>query len=79
MVTALASNFLEEQGGHLHTFSFDFTHNQECFQPNAFQPTQDRPYVDQVLSRYPLHHTYLECDEADLAELLGTESMLTLV
>lgn len=71
VVTALASNFLEEQGGHLHTFSFDFTHNQECFQPNAFQPTQDRPYVDQVLSLYPLHHTYLECDEADLAELLG--------
>lgn len=70
IVTALASDFLERQGKRLHTFSFDFTHNAECFQPNAFQPTQDRPYVDRMLACYPLQHTCLECDEADLAELL---------
>lgn len=70
VVTAMASNFLEKQGGQLNTFSFDFTHNAESFRPNAFQPTRDRPYVDQVLSLYPLHHTYLECDEATLVELL---------
>ncbi|HIV87407.1 MAG TPA: asparagine synthase C-terminal domain-containing protein, partial [Candidatus Pygmaiobacter gallistercoris] len=34
------------------------------------QPTRDRPYVDQVLALYPLHHTYLECDEITLADLL---------
>ena len=70
VVTALASDYLEEQGGHLHTFSFDFTHNRESFRPNAFQPTQDRPFVDRVLACYPLHHTYLECEEAELAALL---------
>ncbi len=70
VVTAIASRQLEAKGVALNTFSFDFTHNDTCFQSNAFQPTRDRPYVDQVLALYPLHHTYLECDEATLADLL---------
>ena len=71
MVTAIASRQLGLEGVTLNTFSFDFAHNDACFQSNAFQPTRDRPYVDQVLALYPLHHTYLECDEATLAGLLG--------
>ena len=70
VVTALASRQLEAEGKTLNTFSFDFAHNDTCFQSNAFQPTRDRPYVDQVLALYPLHHTYLECDETTLADLL---------
>ena len=70
VVTAIASRQLGLEGLTLNTFSFDFTHNDTCFQSNAFQPTRDRPYVDQVLALYPLHHTYLECDEATLADLL---------
>lgn len=70
VVTALASRRLAEEGKTLNTFSFDFAHNDTCFQSNAFQPTRDRPYVDKVLELYPLHHTYLECDEATLADLL---------
>lgn len=70
VVTALASQQLGAEGVTLNTFSFDFTHNDTCFQSNAFQPTRDRPYVDQVLALYALHHTYLECDEATLADLL---------
>ena len=27
--------------------------------------------MDQVLALYPLEHTYLECDETTLADLLG--------
>ncbi len=71
VVTAIASRQLGQEGVTLNTFSFDFAHNDACFQSNAFQPTRDRPYVDQVLALYPLHHTYLECDEATLAGLLG--------
>ena len=71
VVTAIASRQLAAEGKTLNTFSFDFAHNDACFQSNAFQPTRDRPYVDQVLALYPLHHTYLECDEATLADLLG--------
>lgn len=70
VVTAIACNQLRERGHTLNTFSFDFAHNDDCFQANAFQPTRDRPYVDQVLALYSLHHTYLECDEATLADLL---------
>lgn len=70
VVTALASRQLESEGAVLNTFSFDFTHNDDCFQSNAFQPTRDRPFVDQVLALYPLRHTYLECDEVTLADLL---------
>lgn len=70
VVTAIASNFLQQQGKTLNTFSFDFAHNEEFFQANSFQPTRDRPYVDQVLALYPLRHTYLECDESTLANLL---------
>lgn len=70
VVTAIASRELGAEGVTLNTFSFDFAHNDTCFQSNAFQPTRDRPYVDQVLELYPLHHTYLECDEATLADLL---------
>lgn len=70
VVTALASRLLEGEGKTLNTFSFDFAHNDQCFQSNPFQPTRDRPYVDQVLALYPLHHTYLECDEATLVGLL---------
>ena len=70
VVTAIACRELEAKGCTLNTFSFDFAHNDDCFQANAFQPTRDRPYVDQVLALYPLHHTYLECDEVTLAGLL---------
>ena len=70
VVTAIACKALEEKGRTLNTFSFDFTHNDDCFRANAFQPSRDRPYVDQVLALYPLRHTYLECDEATLADLL---------
>ena len=70
VVTAIACRQLQSEGQTLNTFSFDFTHNDTCFQSNAFQPTRDRPYVDLVLGLYPLHHTFLECDETTLADLL---------
>ena len=54
VVTAIASRELGAEGVTLNTFSFDFAHNDTCFQANAFQPTRDRPYVDQVLALYPL-------------------------
>lgn len=72
IVTALASNYLKEQQKILNTFSFDFTENDTYFKSNSFQPEQDRPYVDKMLKMYKLNHTYLECNETDLADLLYT-------
>ncbi|HPU58935.1 MAG TPA: asparagine synthase (glutamine-hydrolyzing), partial [Candidatus Avimonas sp.] len=72
IVTAVASSYLNENGVTLNTFSFDFKDNSKFFKSNAFQPERDRPYVDMMLSMYNLNHTYLECDEGLLADLLYT-------
>lgn len=70
IVTAVASDFLAEHGTRLNTFSFDFKDNGLYFRSNAFQPERDRPFVDIMLSKYDVNHTYLECDESLLSDLL---------
>jgi asparagine synthase (glutamine-hydrolysing) len=70
IVTAVAANELTAQGSSLNTFSFDFTGNDKYFSSNAFQPERDRPYVDIMLGYIGTRHTYLECDEERLADLL---------
>lgn len=70
IVTAVASNHLKKSGKILNTFSFDFTDNDIYFKSNSFQPERDRPYVDIMLKKYNTNHTYLECDEASLADYL---------
>lgn len=72
IVTALAQQYLSQQGETLNTFSFDFKDNDKYFQSNSFQPEQDRPYVDIMRAHYPTHHTYLECDEIQLYNHLFT-------
>ncbi len=70
IVTAVAADFMERSGGQLNTFSFDFKGNDEYFTSNSFQPERDKPYVDIMLSHIHTNHSYLECDEKRLAELL---------
>lgn len=74
IVTAVAADFLQKEGAVLNTYSFDFAGNERYFKANAFQPEQDRPYVDIMLSHIDVHHTYLQCEEPLLVALL-TESM----
>ena len=66
LVTAVCSNALKENGEVLTTYSFDFVGNDKNFKANAFQPSQDRPYVDLMVSHCHTDHHYLECDKADL-------------
>lgn len=70
IVTAVAYNYLKNKGQTLNTFSFDFTENDIYFKANSFQPERDKPFVDMMLKVYPSNHTYLECDEAVLADYL---------
>lgn len=70
IITALAANYLKKEGKILNTFSFDFTDNDKYFKSNSFQPEQDRPYVDIMLKSYNLNHTYLECSNENLADML---------
>lgn len=70
LVSAIASKKLAEKGQRLCTFSFDFTGNQENFRPNDFQSSQDRPFVEQMVSHLQSDHTYLECDSRSQADCL---------
>lgn len=61
LVSAVCAAELKKQGRQLATFSFDFTGNREHFHANDFQPSEDRPYVDQMVKFLDSHHQYLEC------------------
>ena len=61
LVTAICAKELKKQGKALNTFSFDFTDNQKFFKSNAFQPSQDRPYAEQMVSHCGTNHRFLEC------------------
>lgn len=70
LVTAICAKELGKVGQQLETYSFDFKDNDKNFKANSFQPTQDRPYVDIMKDYVGSRHTYLECDNFDLADSL---------
>lgn len=70
IVTSVSSTYLEKFNKKLNTFSFDFKDNDIHFKSNSFQPEMDKPYVDIMLKKFDLNHTYLECNEQDLISLL---------
>ncbi len=70
IVTAIAAKYLSEHRKLLNTFSFDFTDNNKYFKASSFQPEQDRPYVRKMLEHFNLNHTFLECDQLELANFL---------
>lgn len=70
VVSAVCAKELQKEGKQLTTYSFDFTENDKYFKANSFQPSQDRPYVDQMVSYLHSDHHYLECDNKQQADLL---------
>ena len=54
----------------LDTYSFDFKDNDVNFKANAFQPSQDRPWVDKVKEYAGTRHHYLECRNEELYDYL---------
>lgn len=66
LVTSICSRELQKQGGQLSTYSFDFKDNTVNFKANAFQPSQDRPWVDTMVKYAKTNHHYLECKNEDL-------------
>ena len=69
-VSAICAQELKKQGKQLHTFSFDFVDNDKYFQSNAFQPSQDRPYVEKMVQFLDSKHHFLECETGTQVELL---------
>ena len=72
LVTAVCSDEMRKKGRKLDTYSFDFKDNNLNFQSNAFQPTQDRPWVDKMVEYADTSHHYLECRNEELFEYLFT-------
>lgn len=70
IVSAVCALELKKKGKTLDTFSFDFKENDKYFQPNSFQPSQDRPFVDIMADAIGSHHRYLECTNEQQAALL---------
>lgn len=70
LVSAVCVSLAEEKGQRLDTFSFDFTDNGKYFKANAFQPSQDHPYVEQMADFLNSQHHCLECSSRQLADLL---------
>lgn len=66
LVTAICSEELKKKGKTLKTYSFDFIDNQKYFQSNAFQPSMDRPFAQEMTEFSHTSHSYLECSNMDL-------------
>ena len=62
LVTSICARELKKQGKVLNTFSFDFKDNNKYFKSNAFQPSQDRPWVEKMAEYAGTNHRFLECD-----------------
>ena len=70
LITAICANELGKMDKKIETYSFDFAGNEKHFKSNSFQPSQDRPFVDVMVKHVGSKHTYLECDNLDLADNL---------
>lgn len=70
LVTAICSSELQKEGKQLDTYSFDFTDNDVNFKANAFQPSQDRPWVEKMVEFAGTNHHFLECNHIDLYDYL---------
>lgn len=70
VVSAVAADHLKKQGRVLDTYSFDYTDNTENFQASGFQPEEDRPYVEKMVSHIGSNHRYLECGYQELFHCL---------
>ena len=67
LVTAICAAEYKKQGKRMNTYSFDFTGNHENFKASRYQPSEDRPYAEQMARLIGSSHTILECDKEELA------------
>lgn len=70
IVTAVCAKELKKREKTLDTFSFDFTDNDKYFRSNAFQPSQDRPFVEYMAAALGTNHRFLECSGQDQLDCL---------
>jgi len=70
-VTAFAAAACAERGvGPLPTYSVDYAGNAQHFQPSAYQPDADAPYIELMARRFGTAHRTVLLDARALAEAL---------
>lgn len=75
IITAIASQaFTRDAKGQLHTYSIDYENNNKHFKGNAFQPSDDQPWIRKVSSKLNTMHHHAVISQKELAEYL-TEAM----
>lgn len=70
LVSSVCAREMKKKNQKLITFSFDFTGNGKNFKANAFQPSQDRPFVETMADYLDSDHHFLECTTQDQFRLL---------
>ncbi|MEI4771345.1 asparagine synthase (glutamine-hydrolyzing) [Psychrobacillus sp. FJAT-51614] len=71
LISAIAANAYRRDGKPpLHTYSIDYENNQQHFQGNAFQPSDDRPWIQKVSSSLGTLHHYSIISQNQLVESL---------
>lgn len=71
-ITAIAAGHQAVLGENLATFSVDYVDNEKYFQPNAFQPNADAPWIAKVSEHFQTKHHSFQFDTPELAEALIT-------
>lgn len=70
LVSAIVAGEMAKEGKQLSTYSFDYVDNSKYFTASAFQPSEDRPYVDVMKEHINSNHRYLFCDSKGLYDAL---------
>ena len=71
IITAVAaSHYSKNHMPPIETYSFDYIDNQKYFTPSAFQPDDDKPWVERVSSYLGTNHRTLICDIESLVDSL---------
>lgn len=75
-ITAIAATtHAENQKGSLPTFSVDYADNEKHFQPNAFQPGADGPWIERMSQAFNTQHTNCKFNIPELVESLKDSTL----
>lgn len=66
IITAIASNYYQNQGKQLETFSVDYVDQNKNFIKNDFQPNLDDEYIELMVKEYNTKHTKIVLDTPEL-------------
>ncbi|MCX7695019.1 MAG: asparagine synthase (glutamine-hydrolyzing) [Caloramator sp.] len=70
IISLIASNFFNEKGIKIETFSIDYEENEKYFQANEFIPNNDKEYIDLMVSKIGSLHKNVVVSQEELVNYL---------